>query len=75
MRKTQWNTYATYGYTHDVANDVPSQGGVHLHQIRKTQTGWQKRICQSNGKHKAYSPVTLIDEAAGEARYAAAAQQ
>ena len=75
MRRNQWNTYATYGYTRDVANDHASAGGVHLHQVRLGVRGWQTRICQSNGRHTAYGPVTAIAEAVGEAHYATAGKQ
>lgn len=75
IRKSQWNTYATYGYTYDVANDQASAGGVHLHQVRKTKGGfWQKRIVQSNGRHTAYGPVSPITEEEGEAAFATAQQ-
>jgi hypothetical protein len=74
MKKMKWNTYATTGYTHDVANDQASAGGVHLHQVRKTSFGWQIRICQSNGRHQSYGPVSPIDDADGEANYATAQQ-
>lgn len=70
MSKTNWNTYATYGYTFDAAQDQASAGGVHLHQVRKTKAGWMRRILQSNGRHKAAGPVTPIrDEAEGEAKW------
>lgn len=72
MRRTTWNTYAVSGYTYDVANDQASAGGVHVHEVRKGRAGWQKRICQSNGRHEAYGPVTPIDDAEGEALYATA---
>jgi hypothetical protein len=72
ISKTTWNTYRTTGYTHDVANDQASAGGVHHHQIRRTKKGWQKRICQSNGSHRAYGPVTTVDDATGEAMFATA---
>ncbi len=75
IRKNAWNTYATTCYTHDVANDQRSAGGVHLHQVRKGKGGWQRRICQSNGKHEAFGPVTAISDAEGEARFATAEQQ
>ncbi len=74
MRKSTWTTYATSGYTHDVANDQGSQGGVHHHQVRKTKYGWQYRICQANGRHSAFGPVTPISEEDGEARFATALQ-
>ena len=69
IRKSTWNTYGMNGYTYDCANDQRSAGGVHLHQVRLGKHGWQHRICQSNGWHKAYSPVTPIDDAQGEARF------
>lgn len=72
MKKTDWNTYKTTGYTYDVAGDQRSAGGVHLHQVRKTDSGWQYRICQSNGNHRAYSPVEPLSDAEGEARFATA---
>ena len=75
LRKTTWNTYYVGGYTHDVANDQSSAGGVHLYQVRKTKSGWQQRIEQSNGRHSAFSPVIPIDEQDGEAKFATAQQQ
>lgn len=74
IRRDRWNTYATYGYTHDVANDQKSAGGVHHHEIRKTKAGWQTRICQCNGNHIAYGPVESVDDAEGESLFAQAAQ-
>lgn len=74
LRKSTWNTYATRGYTHDVANDQRSAGGVHLHQIRKTAAGWQSRICQTNGQWEAYGEVSPISEQDGEAYFATAQQ-
>lgn len=76
IRKSNWNTYATYGYTYDVANNQSSAGGVHEHQVRRTRGGhWQKRICQSNGRHQAYGPVSPLSEEEGEAFFATAQQQ
>ena len=72
IRKSTWNTYAMTGYTHDVANDQRSAGGVHLHEVRLGKQGWMRRIRQSNGNHKAYSPVEQIDDAEGEALFAQA---
>lgn len=72
IKKTTWNTYRTTGYTHDVANDPASAGGVHHYQIRWTKNGWQKRICQANGKHRAYGPVTPCTDETGEALFATA---
>lgn len=74
MKKSTWNVYATYGYTYDVANDGASSGGVHHHEVRKTKTGWQHRICQSNGRHQAYGPVEAITDADGESHFATAQQ-
>jgi hypothetical protein len=70
--KTTWNTYRTTGYTHDVAQDQRSAGGVHHHQIRRTKSGWQKRIKQSNGDHTSYGPVTAVSDADGAALFEAA---
>lgn len=67
--KTTWTTYATTGYSHDVSNDQRSAGGVHLHQVRHTKSGWQHRICQSNGRHQSYGPVTPLTEADGAAKW------
>lgn len=74
IKKTTWNTYASCCYTHDVANDQASAGGVHLHQIRHHHGHWQTRICQSNGQHQSYSDVSPVDPAAGEACFATACQ-
>lgn len=72
MKKSKWNTFKVGGYTHDIGryhvdprNDERSAGGVHLHQIRKTAKGWQVRICQSNGKHQAYSNIENISDIEG----------
>lgn len=69
MKKATWNTYRTSGYTHDVAQDRASAGGVHYHQVRRTGVGWQKRIVQSNGHHTAYGEVTSMSDADGESAY------
>lgn len=75
MRKDTWHTYRTTCYTHDVAQDQASAGGVHHHQIRRTRRGWQTRICQSNGRHTSYGPVFAISDAEGEAHHATAEQR
>lgn len=72
IRKSNWTTYATTGYTHDVANDQASAGGVHHHQVRKTKGGWQYRVCQSNGRHQSYGPVESMSDEDGEAKFAEA---
>jgi len=57
-------TYRTTGYTHDVANDQSSAGGVHLHCVQHTADGYEYVICQSNGNRQAYGeyePVTEED--------------
>lgn len=64
MKKTTWNTYFTTGYCHDVAQDQRSAGGVHHHQIRRTKNGWQHRTEQSNGRHRAFGPVSAVAGAA-----------
>jgi len=75
VRATTWNTYRMTGYTHDVANDQASAGGVHYHEIRRSDSGgWQYRVCQSNGRHSAYGPVEVISDEDGEARFEAAKQ-
>ena len=75
LNRRTWNTYATRGYTHDVANDQASSGGVHLYQVRKAASGWQTRICQSNGRHQSYGPVISISDAEGESHFATAQQE
>ena len=73
MNKANWNTYHTSGYTHDVANDQASAGGVHLHQVRRTtSSGWQKRVLQSNGNHQAAGKTEDIEDADGEAKFVTA---
>lgn len=75
IRKSTWTTYATTGYSYDVANDQASAGGVHHHQVRKCRAGWQHRVCQSNGRHTAHGPVSPISDEEGEAHYASAKQE
>lgn len=72
IRKSTWNTYATTCYTHDVANDQRSAGGVHHHQVRLSDGQWQVRICQTNGRHKSYGPVTNVSDEEGDAHFCAA---
>lgn len=72
MDKRTWTTYARTGYMYDVANDQRSAGGVHLHQVRRTRSGWQKRILQSNGKFSAPGPVEKLTVEEGEALWARA---
>jgi hypothetical protein len=75
-RKTTWTTYATYAYTHDVANDQCSAGGIHDHQIRCTRTGkWQKRIRQLNGRNVAYGQTITLDAHEGEAAWNQASER
>ena len=69
-----WTTYEVCTYTHDVANDQRSAGGVHIHQVRCVDGQWQHRICQANERAQAYSSVSIIDEADG-LKYWEAAQQ
>lgn len=69
MKNTTWNTYRTTGYTHDVAQDQRSAGGVHHHQVRKTKNGWQKRIRQSNGRHESFGEVSAMTDDEGAAAY------
>ena len=66
IRRDVWNIYRTTGYTHDVAQDQRSAGGVHHHEVRRTKTGWQTRICQSNGRHTAYGPTKPVSDEEGE---------
>jgi hypothetical protein len=40
--------------------------------VRRTKSGWQKRIVQSNGNHTAYSETTPMTDADGAAAYATA---
>lgn len=75
MRKSTWNTYRITGYTYDVANDQASAGGVHEHQVRRTKSGWQTRILQSNGRHSSFGPVSPLSDAEGEALFATAQQE
>lgn len=74
MKSTTWNTYKTRGYTHDVAQDQRSAGGVHHHQVRKTKNGWQRRILQSNGTFSSAGEVESISDAEGAALYETAKQ-
>ena len=74
-KKSDWLTYAPYGYTYDVAQDQRSAGGVHDHEIRYSENGgWQTRIAQSNGRHTAYGPIEAVDDATGQAFYDTALQ-
>lgn len=75
LRKSIWNTYRITCYTHGVANDQASAGGVHLHQVRHTKSGWQYRIKQSNCGSVAYGAVEPLSEADGEAHFATAQQR
>lgn len=71
-RKDVWLTYYTSGYTHDVANDQASAGGVHHYEVRRHRGQWQRRILQSNGRHHAYGSVEDIDDEKGEECFAMA---
>lgn len=72
MRSSTWNTYRVSGYTHDVANDQRSAGGVHLHQVRRTKSGWQERVKQSNGRFASFGAVRAIADREGEVYFAKA---
>lgn len=75
IRKDVWTTYSTTGYTHDVANDQRSAGGVHHHEIRHRGGVWQTRIRQSNGRFTTFSPVVEVDAEDGEKLFAKAKQE
>jgi len=65
IRRDVWNTYHVAGYTHDLTQDQASAGGIILSQVRRTKRGWQRRACQSNGRHRSYTPAEDISEAEG----------
>lgn len=69
MRKSNWNTYSTVCFSYNVAQDPRSTGGVHLHQVRRAKSGWQKRILQSNGRFSDSGPVTEVDPDEGVLLY------
>lgn len=73
IRRSTWNRYATTGYTHQVGTDARATGGVHVHEVRRTRSGyWQRRISDSTGRYISHGPVTPIDAAEGEALFARA---
>jgi hypothetical protein len=69
MKQANWNTYKTTSYTHDVAQDQRSAGGVHHHQIRRTKSGWQHRVKQSNGSFASYGATVPMSDADGAALF------
>ena len=75
MRKDRWNTFAVTGYSHDVANDHRSAGGVHLHQVKRGPAGWMRRIKQANGRFSSFGAVEPISDQEGEAKYEQAKTQ
>ncbi len=70
IRKTTWNTYRITGYTHQVGNDQRATGGVHVHQVRWTKSGWQRRTVDSNGRFESAGPVENISVGDGERLFA-----
>lgn len=74
MARMAWTTYRISGYTHDVAQDQRSAGGVHLHQVRRTRAGYQTRVLQSNGRYRAAGPVSAVSDAEGAALVATSKQ-
>lgn len=68
-RKSTWNDYFIGGYTYDVANDQRSAGGVHIHQVRKTKDGWEKRIVQSNGRFRSIGKTEKLNEEDGLCKF------
>ena len=72
IQRKNWNTYSVTGYTHDVAQDQRSAGGVHLHQVRRSKRGWLERIQQRNGRYSATGEVHAISDLAGEEKFATA---
>ena len=52
----QFKTYRTvtarpYQFDLSGGHSPQSCGGVHLVQLMKTESGWNKRVVQSNGNH------------------------
>jgi hypothetical protein len=72
MRKGQWNTYRTVGFTVQNGPNRAASGGVTHLQVRKGRAGWMGRRVDSNGRHESHGPAHTLDEAEGEARYAEA---
>ena len=69
MNRKNWTTYAISGYTHQVGDDQRATGGVHLHQVRRTKSGWQRRTVDSNGRYDSAGRVEPLDDATGEAKF------
>jgi hypothetical protein len=69
LNRGAWNTYAVYGYTHQVGTDGRATGGVHLHQVRRGRAGWQVRTVDSNGRFQSAGPVSPVTDAEGEAHF------
>ena len=64
-----YQTVLTVGYTHDISNGQSpvSCGGVHHIEIRKTASGWRKRIRQSTGRGREFvGPGSDITEAVAQ---------
>ena len=70
MKKSNWNTYKITGFTHQVGTDPRATGGVHLHQVRKHKTGWQRRTVDSNGRYTSAGMVETLSPAEGNAKFA-----
>jgi hypothetical protein len=72
MNRTTWSTYAISGYTGG-GQDQRAAGGVVLHEVRRTRTGyWQRRHVNSNGRHEEVLGVEPLDAPEGEALWARA---
>ena len=69
MRPTAWNTYAVRGYTYQAGTDKRATGGVHLHQVRRGESGWMTRVVDANGPAESAGPARVVPAADGEAMY------
>lgn len=72
LRRRAWNTYCISGYTHQVGDDPRATGGVHLHQVRLSRSGWQRRTVDSNGRWASPGPIEGLPDDQGEALFARA---
>lgn len=71
IRRDVWNTFKITAYdgTANDNGDRRAHGGVHRHEVRKTKTGWQKRIVVTNGRFDNPCPPVPLSDADGEALF------
>jgi len=69
MRRDRWNTYRITCYSYQAGTDQRATGGIHRHEVKRTPSGWMRRVVDANGRWESAGECEPIDAHEGEALY------